>query len=99
MVNQELVRQALKKVYDPELRYTIVDLGLVYDVAVQDRVVHIVFTLTSMGCPIGPLIAEQIREAVLALPGVKDVQAELTFSPPWDVSLMSEDVRAALGFG
>lgn len=99
MVNEEIIRESLKGILDPELGLNIVDLGLIYDIDIQDGDVHIAFTLTAMGCPIGPMISEQIQETVMALPGVKSVSAELTFSPPWDPSRMSEELREELGFG
>ena len=99
MVNDEIIRESLKGILDPELGLNIVDLGLVYDIAIQDGDVQIAFTLTAMGCPIGPMISEQIQETVMALPGVKSVNAELTFNPPWDPSRMSDEFREELGFG
>ncbi|HJX61635.1 MAG TPA: metal-sulfur cluster assembly factor [Dehalococcoidia bacterium] len=98
MVDQEIVRESLKGILDPELGLNIVDLGLIYDIEIQDGDVQVAFTLTAMGCPIGPMIGEQIQETVMALPGVKTVSAELVFDPPWDPSLMNEDLREELGF-
>ena len=97
MVSEELVTEALKEVYDPELHYNIVDLGLVYDIDVTDGAVHILMTLTTPACPIGPMIIAQIQETVRVLPGVKDVDVELTFDPMWSPELMSEEARAGLG--
>jgi metal-sulfur cluster biosynthetic enzyme len=97
MINEELVREALKDIYDPELHYNIVDLGLVYDVDVKDGDVHITMTLTTPACPIGPMIIAQIQEMVRVLPGVKDVDVELTFDPMWSPDLMSEEAKAGLG--
>jgi metal-sulfur cluster biosynthetic enzyme len=99
VVNEEIIRESLKGILDPELGLNIVDLGLIYDIEIQDGDVQVAFTLTAMGCPIGPMIGEQIQETVMALPGVKSVNAELTFSPPWDPSRMSEELREELGFG
>lgn len=98
MVDQEIIRESLKGILDPELGLNIVDLGLIYDIEIQDGDVQVAFTLTAMGCPIGPMIGEQIQETVMALPGVKTVSAELVFDPPWDPSLMNEDLREELGF-
>jgi metal-sulfur cluster biosynthetic enzyme len=89
---------ALRKVNDPELGINIVDLGLVYDVRVEDGTVHIDYTLTTMGCPIGPLIEEQIRQMLEPVEGVDQVEAEMTLSPPWTPEKMSEEAKAALGF-
>jgi metal-sulfur cluster biosynthetic enzyme len=98
VVDQEIIRESLKGILDPELGLNIVDLGLIYDIEIQDGDVQVAFTLTAMGCPIGPMIGEQIQETVMALPGVKTVSAELVFDPPWDPSLMNEDLREELGF-
>ena len=92
------VMDALRKVNDPELGINIVDLGLVYDVRVEDGTVHIDYTLTTMGCPIGPLIEEQIRQMLEPVEGVDQVEAEMTLSPPWTPEKMSEEAKAALGF-
>jgi metal-sulfur cluster biosynthetic enzyme len=98
MVNEELVREALYNVFDPELRMSIVELGLIYDVAIEDGRVKVTYTLTSPGCPLGPVIDGQIQDVLLDLPGVKEVSSELTFNPPWDPRTMaSEDVKMQLG--
>ena len=97
MVTEEVITEALKEVYDPELHYNIVDLGLVYDVEVSDGSVHIIMTLTTPACPIGPMMIEQVQENVGLLPGVKDVDVEITFDPPWGPDLISEEARADLG--
>lgn len=98
VANEEMVREALKEVFDPELRMSIMELGLVYDVTVEDGTVKVVHTLTSQACPLGPVIEGQIQDALMDLPGVKDVVLELTFNPPWDVRTMaSDEVRMQLG--
>ena len=98
VVNEELARAALQNVMDPELRMSIMELGLVYDVEVNDSTVKVTYTLTSAGCPLGPVIDGQIQDVLLDLPGVKDVQSELTFNPPWDPKTMaSDDVKMQLG--
>ncbi len=97
MISEQLVREALKEVYDPELLYSIVDLGLVYDVTVNDGAVHILMTLTSPGCPVAPMIIEQVHETVEVIPGTKNVDVEITFDPPWSPESMSEEARADLG--
>ncbi|GBC87119.1 Iron-sulfur cluster carrier protein [bacterium HR12] len=95
----EQVYEALKQVYDPELGINIVDLGLVYDVSVSDEGdVHIEYTLTTMGCPIGPLIEQQIQMHVAQVPGVRSVTAEMVLRPAWSPEMMSEEAKAALGF-
>lgn len=89
--------EALKEIYDPELQHNIVDLGLVYDVDDEDGDVHVTMTLTTPACPVGPQILEGVRESVLKVPGVKDVDVELTFDPPWGTDMMSEEIRFEMG--
>jgi metal-sulfur cluster biosynthetic enzyme len=99
MVNEEEVTDALRDVIDPELGLDFVELGLIYDVEVQDEgTVKVTFTLTSPGCPIGPQVTEQIEEFVGELDGVTHVQSTMVFSPPWTPERMSEDAKFALGF-
>jgi metal-sulfur cluster biosynthetic enzyme len=98
MVSVDEVTDALREVIDPELGLDFVELGLIYGVEVQDGTVHVTYTLTSPGCPIGPQVSEQIEEFVGELGGVEDVQATMTFSPPWTPERMSEDAKFALGF-
>lgn len=99
MPTSEEVREALKTVTDPEIGINIVDLGLVYDVAVNDEgVASITYTLTSMGCPVGPLFQKEITETAAAVAGVTSVDATMTMSPPWGPEKMSEFAKSALGF-
>jgi len=92
------VNEALANVIDPELGLDFVELGLIYDVEVDSGTVNVTFTLTSPGCPIGPQVTDQIKEFVGELDGVEDVNATMTFSPPWTPDLMSEDAKFALGY-
>jgi metal-sulfur cluster biosynthetic enzyme len=98
MVTVDDVTDALRDVIDPELGLDFVELGLIYDVEVQEGDVHITYTLTSPGCPIGPQVSEQMAEFVSELDGVNDVRSTMTFSPPWTPDRMSEDAKFALGF-
>ena len=96
---KENLMEELKKVPDPELGVSIVDLGLVYDVKIDhDGNVTVVMTLTTMGCPLFELIELPVRETLKKVKGVKDVLVELTFDPPWSPEKMSEEARVALGF-
>ena len=96
---EEQVRDALRHVVDPELGINIVDLGLVYDVDISDRgVVHIEYTLTTMGCPIGPLIEHQMQSFLEKVPGVTSIEAEMVLRPPWSPEMMTEEAKAALGY-
>ena len=95
---REAVFEALRHVLDPELGINVVDLGLVYDVEVEDGSVRIEYTLTTMGCPIGPLIEQQMQAFVSGVPGVKDVVAQMVLRPAWSPEMMSEEAKAALGY-
>lgn len=98
MPTVEDVQEALTNVIDPELGLDFVELGLIYEVEVEDGDVFVTFTLTSPGCPIGPQVGEQIDEFVGELDGVSNVHAKMTFSPPWTPELMSEEAKFALGY-
>jgi metal-sulfur cluster biosynthetic enzyme len=98
MPTVEEVTEALTNVIDPELGLDFVELGLIYDVEVDDGDVAITFTLTSPGCPIGPQVSEQIQEFVGDVEGVESVRSNMVFSPPWTPERMSEDAKFALGF-
>ena len=98
MPTREEVVDTLHQVEDPELGMDIVDLGLLYDVEVDGRKVKVTYTLTSMGCPAGAMIQEDIDRVVRELDGVEDVVSELTFEPPWTPDRMSEDAKFILGF-
>jgi metal-sulfur cluster biosynthetic enzyme len=94
---EKQVIEALKQVDDPELGINIVDLGLVYDVAIEGDAVHVIYTLTTMGCPIGPLIETQIKQMIEPIEGIDRVEAEMVLTPPWTPDKMSEEAKAALG--
>ena len=95
--DREAVLQALRNVFDPELGINIVDLGLVYEVEITDGEVDITYSLTTMGCPIGPMIEEQMQGFLAGVPGVKEVRTEMVLRPPWSPDMMSEEAKAALG--
>jgi len=99
MVGYEDVVNALHSVEDPELGMDIVELGLFYDAEIDGDRVKVIHSLTSMGCPAGPMIQEDIAAAVRSLDGVGEVEVELTFDPPWTPDRMSEDAKFILGFG
>ncbi|MBA2521895.1 MAG: metal-sulfur cluster assembly factor [Solirubrobacterales bacterium] len=99
MPTKDDVIEALREVEDPELGMDIVELGLMYDVEVEGPKVKVIHSLTSMGCPAGPMIQENIHSVAASLPGVEDVEVELTWDPPWTPDRMSEDAKFILGFG
>jgi metal-sulfur cluster biosynthetic enzyme len=97
--SRDEVMEALHEVEDPELGMDIVELGLLYDVEIDDSKVKVIHSLTSMGCPAGQMIQEGTYEAVQGVPGVEAVEVELTWDPPWTPDKMSEDAKFILGFG
>jgi len=97
-LTEETVRQALRTVKDPELNLSIIDLGLVYDVVVEDGAVHIRMTLTSPGCPAGPQIMNDIHKTLRPLEGVKDVDIEIVWEPYWTPEQIDPKIRAMMGF-
>jgi metal-sulfur cluster biosynthetic enzyme len=100
MPSEEALRNGLRAVMDPEIGYNIVDLGLVYDVTkvVEDgeSEVHVLMTLTSMGCPLTEVIHQQCSVILGAMPGVESVDVEFTFNPPWSPDNMEDYVREEL---
>jgi metal-sulfur cluster biosynthetic enzyme len=92
------VEDALTNVIDPELGLDFVELGLIYEIEIEDSEVFVTFTLTSPGCPIGPQVSDQIREYVSELQDVEKVHPKMVFTPPWTPELMSEDAKFALGY-
>ena len=99
MPTKEEVVEALHAVEDPELGMDIVELGLLYDVEVEGPKVKVIHSLTSMGCPAGPMIQEDIVNVASAVEGVEEVEIELTWEPPWTPDRMSDDAKFILGFG
>ncbi len=97
MATKDEVMTALKDVYDPEIPFNIVDLGLVYDVDVAGDKVDVKMTLTFPGCGMGPYMANTAREKILALQGVKDADVEIVFDPPWTPDRISAGVKKELG--
>ena len=104
MVTEEMVRTALKNVVDPEIGLDIVNLGLIYNVDIQDqgKRVSVDMTLTTPACPAGPQIIEQARREIGALKDVyqdmEDVSINLVWTPFWNPSMMTEEAREELGF-
>lgn len=97
MTTENAVREELKNVTDPELHINIIDLGLVYQIEIDEGMVVINMTLTSPACPVGPIILEAVESRVKKLDGVKGVSINVVWSPPWNPSMMSEEARMELG--
>ena len=96
-LNDETARAALRQVKDPELDMNIVDLGLVYDVEIAEGDVRVKMTLTSPGCPAGPMITNDAYRVLRGLEGVKDVDIEIVWEPYWTPERMDPKVRALMG--
>lgn len=94
----DLIINNLKEVYDPEIPVNVYDLGLIYNVDVDENNVNILMTLTAPGCPVVDILVDDITAAARAVEGIENVNVELTFDPPWDKSMMSEEARLELGF-
>jgi len=99
MVTKEQVYEVLQTCYDPEIPVNIVELGLIYDVAVNEGKVAVKMTLTTPGCGMGTMIASQAQKRILDLPEVKEASVNLVWEPPWDPSMMSAEAREKLGMG
>ncbi len=97
MAEETELLDALKQVIDPELMINIVDLGLVYDIAQEDRQVQVQMTLTSPACPAGPQIMQQAKMALERLDDVDEAKIQLVMSPPWTQERMTDDARDQLG--
>ena len=98
MIEAEVL-EALREVYDPEIPVNIYDLGLIYEVDVDERgVVDIVMTLTSPACPVAGILPGQVEQKVREVPGVADVSVELVWEPAWSIDRMSEEAKLELGF-
>ena len=99
MPSNEDVVEALRQVEDPELGMDIVELGLFYGAEIDGENVKVTYSLTSRGCPAGPMIQEDIERVLYEIPGIGTVESELTFDPPWTPDRMSDDAKFILGFG
>ncbi|RLF49731.1 MAG: aromatic ring hydroxylase [Thermoplasmata archaeon] len=99
MVTKDDVMSVLEKVYDPELGLSVVDLGFIYDVKVEDDRVSIKMTVTVPTCPLRALIAKDVERAVKSIEGVKEVDVEIVFDPPWSPEMMSDKAKKMFGMG
>lgn len=95
-MNKDIIIEAFKSVYDPEIPVNIWDLGLVYDIAISDKEIIITMTFTSPTCPMMEELLQQVHDSVAAISGGRDVKVDLVWDPPWDLSRMSEQARLDL---
>lgn len=96
-LNEAAILEALHQVIDPEINCNIVDLGLIYSVAITDGVVKVTMTLTTPGCPMHESISWGVKNALSGLESVKDVEVEIVWDPAWNPSMMTEAGRAITG--
>jgi len=95
----EKIVKVLKTIYDPEIPVDIYELGLIYDVFVnEDNNVKVIMTLTTPNCPVADSLPKEVEDKVKSLSEVTDAKVELTFEPPWNRDLMSEEAKLELGF-
>ncbi|MFQ6055918.1 MAG: metal-sulfur cluster assembly factor [Methanosarcinales archaeon] len=98
MVTKEDVMEVLKDCYDPEIPINVVDLGLIYDVQVDNDKVDIKMTLTAPGCPMHGMISQDIKQRVEEIEGIKEANVSIVWDPPWTPDRMSKDAKKLLGF-
>ncbi len=91
---EEKIRAEIKKVVDPELNLSIVDLGLIYGIRVEEGKAFIKMTLTSPACPVGPMILSNTKKAAESVPGITGAHVQLTFNPPWTPEKATEEIKA-----
>ncbi len=97
-VLEEKIVHVLKNIFDPEIPVNIYELGLIYEHKVDDEGnVKVVMTLTAPNCPVADVMPRQVKEEISYLTGVKDVDVEITFEPPWDMDMISDEARLELG--
>ena len=97
-ITEDQVIARLKSVFDPEIPVDIYEMGMIYEIVISmDNHVYIKMTLTSPNCPVAESLPGDVRAAVLGIPGIEDVEVELTFEPPWDMAMMSIEAKLQLG--
>jgi metal-sulfur cluster biosynthetic enzyme len=96
-LTEAVVYEVLRECYDPEIPVNLVDLGLIYGVSIDQRVVNVTMTLTAPGCQMGMSISQEIQDKLLGIPGCDDACVEIIWDPPWTPHMMSEAARKQLG--
>ncbi len=97
-ITKEMILEKLKEVIDPEIGIDVVNLGLIYELKINpDNTVYVKMTMTTPGCPLTLWLLQAVEQKILEIPGVKDVEVELTFDPPWTPDRISEEVKKRLG--
>lgn len=96
MPTEDEITEKLKECYDPEIPVNIVDLGLIYDIDIEDDFADITMTLTAVGCPVADQMKAQVESKAAEVDGINEVDCEIVFEPPWDPDMVSEEGEAAL---
>jgi metal-sulfur cluster biosynthetic enzyme len=96
---RERIKDALRVVVDPEIGFNVVDLGLIYDVAVDSGIARVLMSTTTRGCPAADYLKDGAQEAVSNVSGIDAVEVTMTYDPPWTPDMMSEEAKSQLGFG
>ena len=91
------IQEALRDVYDPEIPVNVLDLGLIYDIKIDEGQVYVQMTLTAPGCGMGPYIAQNAEWRIAEIDGVEDVEVDMVFDPPWSPDLITEEGKKLLG--
>ena len=96
---EEEVIEELKSIYDPEIPVNIFDLGMIYEINVDDDgIVYVKMTLTAPNCPVAESLPMQVKERLMALPSLRGVSLELVWDPPWNIDMMSDEAKLLLGY-
>ena len=93
---REQVIAEIRKIYDPEIPVNIYELGLIYNVKVEDNKVQIIMTLTTPNCPVAESLPQEVKDTAMQVEGIEEVDLELVFDPPWNKSMMSEAAKLEL---
>jgi len=93
---REQIITEIRKIYDPEIPVNIYELGLIYDVKVKDDKAKIIMTLTTPNCPVAESLPKEVKDSAMQVEGIKDVDLDLVFEPPWEKSMMSEAAKLEL---
>ena len=93
---REQVIAEIRKIYDPEIPVNIYELGLIYDVKVKEDKAKIIMTLTTPNCPVAESLPKEVKDSAMQVEGIKDVDLDLVFEPPWEKSMMSEAAKLEL---
>ena len=93
---KEKIITEIKKIYDPEIPVNIYELGLIYDIKIEDKNVEVKMTLTSPNCPVAESLPKEVKDCVMQVEGINDVNLELVWDPPWNKDMMSEAAKLEL---